>query len=229
MGSATVAVKTALNDNGFTYEYVSPDFVSDPTIASYRPGATPNDGAVFPDRSAYKAFVLFNQDSIRPEAYARIVDWAEHGMPLVIIGALPTRAQGGSDAAARDAQVLALTDRLQALVDDGNPAHHVTKVGSEAQVPAKLAAFGVRPSAGHSPVRVTTPSAGTPVTRTTTTCSTRARTRSSRRSRSKAPACRSRSTPSPARSAASPSTPPATVPSACRSRSRAITRSSSRS
>ncbi len=157
MGSATVAVKTALNDNGFTYEYVSPDFVTDPTIASYRPGATPNDGAVFPERSAYKAFVLFNQDTIRPEAYARIVDWAEHGMPLVIIGALPTRAQGGSDAAARDAQVLSLSDRLRALVDDGNPAHHVTKVDSEAQVPAKLAAFGVRPSAGHAPVRAIDP------------------------------------------------------------------------
>src|SRR3954454_24216723 len=58
MGSSTVAVKPSLNDNGYTSAYVSPDFVEDPTIASYQPGATPNDGAVFPDRSAYKGFVL---------------------------------------------------------------------------------------------------------------------------------------------------------------------------
>src|SRR5206468_731091 len=103
MGSATVAVKSAMNHDGYTYEYVSPDFVSDPAIASYSRGATVNDGAVFPDRSAYKAFVLYNQTSIRPDAYARIVDWAEHGMPLVIIGALPTRSQGAGDATASDA------------------------------------------------------------------------------------------------------------------------------
>ncbi len=150
-GSATVAVKTAMNDNGYTYEYVSPDFVTDPTKATYTPGATPNDGAVFPDQSAYKAFILNNQPAIRPEAYAKLVDWAKQGMPLVIIGALPTRAQGDSDAAGRDAQVQALSDQLQALVDDGT--HHVTTVAAESGVPAALAAFGVRPSAGHAPVR----------------------------------------------------------------------------
>ena len=50
-----------------------------------------------------------------------------------------------------------LSDHLQALVDDGNPAHHVTKVSAEADVPAALARFGVRPSAGHAPLRAIDP------------------------------------------------------------------------
>ncbi|MXG90356.1 glycosyl hydrolase [Nocardioides flavescens] len=138
-GTATVAVKTRMNELGYTYEYLSPEHLDLPT-------ARWDGSRLFPDRSAYKAMVLNNQStSMRPDALQRVVALAEQGMPLVIIGGLPSTSPSAGDQAAQSSLVARASARLRAMVDDG--VHRVTRVGSEAYVPSALTSLGVRASA----------------------------------------------------------------------------------
>jgi hypothetical protein len=128
---------TAMSRIGYTYTYLNAD-------ALRRPEAIVRNGRPFPDTLQSKAFVVARQDMPVATA-ARVADMAKQRLPVVVVGQAPNRTPGAYNTAAEDAAVQASIARLTALA--GNPAYKVAIVGSEADVPAALAAFGVTPAA----------------------------------------------------------------------------------
>ena len=130
-----VPSSSAMAAAGYTYEYVSPEHLRS-AAATFR------GGALFPEHSAYKALVLNDQSTMPVDVARRILDRAEAGLPVVIIGALPRTTPGYRDAADEDAELRALIDRLVA-----QPT--VERVASEADVPAALGEARIRPAVAH--------------------------------------------------------------------------------
>jgi hypothetical protein len=141
--STMFSTTSSMAGTGFSYEYVSPRYLRDASKATVR------DGELFPDQVGFKALVLNAQQTIPVDSLRKIRDLArDERFPLVIVGALPTRTPGYTDAASQDAEVAALSAELDALADDG--AHKVVKVSSEAGIPAALASLGIAPAAAHT-------------------------------------------------------------------------------
>ncbi|MGX6447877.1 glycosyl hydrolase, partial [Patulibacter sp. S7RM1-6] len=131
----------ALTGAGYTYEYMSPQFLR-------WPSATVRDGALFPDRSAYRAMVFNNQEAMDLESAEKLRDLARDGFPLVFVGKLPTRTPGGKAPATEDARLRSIVREILALEDqDGTK---VAQVAEEADLPAALERLGVRASAAHA-------------------------------------------------------------------------------
>jgi hypothetical protein len=131
-----------MNAQGFTYEYVGPEHLD-------LKAATWDGSRLFPDRSAYKALVLNNQkDTMRLDAMQKVLAWAKDGLPVVIIGDLPTATPSLNQKAAQSASLVAATRQLRGMV--GNGAYKVRRVSSEAYVPAALDQLGVQASAERS-------------------------------------------------------------------------------
>lgn len=123
---------SATSKAGFTYDYVAPDFLTDTTV---EPG-----GGLFGDTSDQKALVLNNQTTMSVENAQRLLELAEDGLNLYVVGDAPSATPGAKPNSEELAGVV--TDLL------GQPT--VTRVAAERDLPAALAADGIHPAATPS-------------------------------------------------------------------------------
>ncbi len=126
---------SALAAAGYTYEYLSPESLRDP-LASFR------GGRLFPDRSAYKALVLKDQRTLALDTARTLLARARAGLPIAIVGALPSETPGLGDAA-RDGELRALVAQLAAQ-------RTVVRVADEQDLPRALRRLGVEAAAAHA-------------------------------------------------------------------------------
>ncbi len=137
-----------LAQHGYTNEYITDEFLNDPRYgAVYEPGATLNDGAFFPTKSAYKALILNDQQTLDLDSARKIVALAEDGLPVIVVGDLPARTPGARDHEAADAALVGAMAELDALV--GSADHHVRRVGTVAEAALALDGLGIEPAASH--------------------------------------------------------------------------------
>ena len=121
---------SATSSAGYTYDYVAPDLIEDPSLEA------DEDGGLFGDRSDYEAIVLNNQATIGLHSAERLLDLAEGGLRIFVVGDQP----GATTGAEPDAEHLAeVVERLLA-----QPT--VIRVAEEAELPAALQAAGIRPT-----------------------------------------------------------------------------------
>ncbi|WP_157987914.1 glycosyl hydrolase [Jiangella endophytica] len=122
-----------LAQRGYTYEYLSPAHLR-------LPSARVADGRLFPETGGYRAIVLANQTTMAVDTARRLLDLAEDGLPVVVVGDLPSATPGFRDAAAQDAELRRVLTELTE-----QPAVH--RVADLAAVPDLLAGLGVSPAA----------------------------------------------------------------------------------
>ncbi len=127
---------SALAQQGYTYEYVSPAQLQSRE-------ATYQHGALFPDASAYHALLLDNQATMSVGAAQKLLQFARDGLPIVVVGDAPSSTPGYDAATAQDAQLRALMDDLMSQPD-------VLQVSTEAEVPDALQHAGVAAAAQHA-------------------------------------------------------------------------------
>ena len=141
----------ALQDAGYTY-----DFISDGLLDFEQANVT--DGILAAETAGYKA-LIFNADGKRDaqdiavdqisvKAIEKFAEYAQAGLPMVMVGSYPTglfTIDNADDQARYEAA-------LDILVD----AENVVMVDTEADVPAALKALGVIPNAENlEPTRIT--------------------------------------------------------------------------
>ena len=125
---------------GYTYGFMNSGLINHPSSAVAH-------GRLDPAGLGYRAFVW--DATANPETNAtmdladarRVLGWAEAGLPVVIVGDLPTRVRGhhpDQDAALR---------KVQAQLLD---ARSVTQVATEADVLAALTRSGVEPAVSYA-------------------------------------------------------------------------------
>ncbi|RHZ46629.1 uncharacterized protein CDV56_104215 [Aspergillus thermomutatus] len=95
---AAVTVSASGVDSGYTHDYVAPDNLVDPQV-------TVQAKVLAPDGPRYKALVFasstFNTSTfnlVRKDVAARVVEFAQKGLPVVLVGSLPqvtSNAQAG--------------------------------------------------------------------------------------------------------------------------------------
>ena len=103
----------ALEQAGYTYEFLDPDGVSDPAAAG--------DGALYPDGPAYRAIVVDTR-AMPGAAAAALAQAAQHGLAVVFVGSPPNRGTGNTSPRTEDRQV---RDAVQAVMASGR-ARRVT-------------------------------------------------------------------------------------------------------
>jgi len=117
---------SATSEAGYTYDYVAPGFLTDTPVEA--------DGGLFGDTSDLKALVLNNQTTMSVENAQRLLELAQDGLKLFVVGDAPTSTPGarpdGGD----------LADVIEELLAQSS----VTQVATEAELPAALRAAGVR-------------------------------------------------------------------------------------
>ncbi|EUC43134.1 hypothetical protein COCMIDRAFT_7366 [Bipolaris oryzae ATCC 44560] len=75
------------NANGYTYEYLGPkNLVSEQAVVV--------DGVLAPEGPAYKALLIHNQTHISPDASAALLEFAQNGLPIYIVGTIPNITVG---------------------------------------------------------------------------------------------------------------------------------------
>lgn len=95
---------TELQDNGYTYDYFSPDFLFDDDVSF-------NEETQTIEKAGYKAVVLY-QDWLDIEGAKRVLDWAKKGLKVVILEDAGTRTpfnDGG------DTELATVMDELRSL------------------------------------------------------------------------------------------------------------------
>ncbi|CNE72557.1 F5/8 type C domain [Mycobacterium tuberculosis] len=124
---------SALAAAGYTYEYLSPAHLK-------RKDASYSHGALFGDGSAYHAVLLKDQKTMPVDAAEKLLRLARQGLPVVIVGDVPSAVPGADDAARRDA-------RLKSVVSELVRQRRVVRVASEADAPGALRRLDVTPAA----------------------------------------------------------------------------------
>ncbi|KAF2773389.1 hypothetical protein EJ03DRAFT_347900 [Teratosphaeria nubilosa] len=76
-----------LEQAGFTYEYLSPDNFD-------LPEAYVANGILAPNRQAFKALIIRQNDTLTVSGVDKLVEWALDGLPIVISGGLPLNLTG---------------------------------------------------------------------------------------------------------------------------------------
>lgn len=122
----------ALNQAGYTNDYVSPAFLRDDS-------ATYEDGELFPNQWGFEAMLLVDQPTMPVDAAEQLLALARRGLPVVVVGAPPSAAPGARDPAGEAAAVTAAMAALIALPN-------VKRAKDVAAAPAALAALGVAPA-----------------------------------------------------------------------------------
>lgn len=144
-------VDEALQDAGYTY-----DFISDGLLGYDE--AVVTDGVLAADTAGYKALIFDAQgqrdaqdipiDKISLVAIEKFVEYAEAGLPIIMVGSYPT---GLFEISSEDDQA-----RFEAALATLQSLDNVVLVETEADVPAALKALGVTPDAENlEPTRVT--------------------------------------------------------------------------
>ncbi|SPT57177.1 glycosyl hydrolase [Actinomadura madurae] len=124
---------SALASAGYTYEYLSPALLQ-------RKDATYARGTLFGDRSAYRAVLLNDQKTMPVAAAEKLLRLARQGLPVVIVGDVPSTVPGNGDAARQDA-------RLKSVVSELLRQRGVVRAASEADAPDALRRLTVTPAA----------------------------------------------------------------------------------
>ncbi|MEO3828960.1 glycosyl hydrolase [Actinomadura sp. B10D3] len=124
---------SALASAGYTYEYLSPALLQ-------RKDAAYSHGTLFGDRSAYRAVLLNDQKTMPVDAAEKLLRLARQGLPVVIVGDVPSTVPGNGDAARQDA-------RLKSVVAELLRQRGVVRVASEADAPEALRRLAVTPAA----------------------------------------------------------------------------------
>ena len=121
-------VSRALRTAGFTYTRVSRAMLS---------AAVAEAGVLKVGEASFRALVLSDIQATDPAVLAAAEAAAGAGVPVIWLGAFPTRADGLVDAASRDAMVTTLVDKLRETV---------TSVESAERLVSALASAGVEPA-----------------------------------------------------------------------------------
>ncbi|KAL0071084.1 hypothetical protein AAF712_001642 [Marasmius tenuissimus] len=124
---------------GYTYEYVSPENFKLPGVSVSRDG-----GRLAIEGPAYKAFVLSRIQNVTVDAAEKLVEFAEDGLPIVIVGGVPVGIPGFDVDGTQNDRVNELLEQLTAL-----PVVRV--VDDEEAVPGALKSLGVSPVARIDP------------------------------------------------------------------------------
>ncbi len=119
---------SATSQAGYTYDYVAPDFLSDVSVEA--------DGGLFGDTSDQQALVLNNQTTMSVPDAQRLLELAEDGLKLFVIGDAPSTSPGAKPG----------SGDLAGVVEDLLDQPSVTQVAAEADLPAALEAANVRPA-----------------------------------------------------------------------------------
>lgn len=122
-----------LSDSGYTYEYLSSAHLD-------LDAATVRGKVLAPATAGYRALVLADQAAMPLDSARRVLSHAKAGLPIVVVGALPSTTPG------RDGQDAA----LRAVVGELTTQPSVRRVPDAAELPGALAALGARPAAAPS-------------------------------------------------------------------------------
>ncbi|KAL0565735.1 hypothetical protein V5O48_016289 [Marasmius crinis-equi] len=128
---------TSLIDAGYTYEYISPENFK-------LPGVLVTQGRLAIDGPAYKAIVLSRIQNITVDAVQSVIDFANNGLPIIVVGGLPSGIPGFDADGTQVARVQDLVRQLAILPN-------VKQVNGEDDVPGALSSFGVTPAATVQP------------------------------------------------------------------------------
>jgi len=129
---------TKLQEAGYTRDYLDPELLSTATLKGKR---------LAPAWPAYKALIIDGElqpasdpdkHSMPLETARRVLGFAQHGLPIIVIGSAPDHVPGNSPEQDLDVQ------RVMAALF-AEPAVH--RVARESDVPAALLTLGIRPSA----------------------------------------------------------------------------------
>ncbi|KAI9170771.1 hypothetical protein HJFPF1_00242 [Paramyrothecium foliicola] len=101
----TVQQGTNLREMGFTYEYISPSNLE-------AENATVSEGVLAPCGPGYRALIIDQQSYISPGAARKLLEMANEGLPIVVIGPLPNNTIGS------DGQDI-VSERMSSLVSAG--------------------------------------------------------------------------------------------------------------
>ncbi|OIJ68530.1 glycosyl hydrolase [Streptomyces mangrovisoli] len=123
----------SLTASGYSYQRLSWGLLGLPT-------ATVSGGRLDAKGGAYKALVVPQSSTMLLDSARRILALARAGLPVVLVGDLPTTASGYGDVARRDAELESVLARLTADA-------HVSRVADPAGVPAALGRRGLTGSA----------------------------------------------------------------------------------
>ncbi|KAJ3800757.1 hypothetical protein GGU11DRAFT_771943 [Lentinula aff. detonsa] len=135
--SPPYAGSSLLISSGYTYEYVSPENLK-------LPGVTVSNSRLASSGPAYKAFILGRQQNITVDAAQRLVDYAQNGLPIILVAEVPTDIPGFEMGNSSMEQVQSLMSQLTA-----EPT--VVLVDDESDVPSTLVSLGVLPAVAVEP------------------------------------------------------------------------------
>jgi hypothetical protein len=128
---------TSVISSGYTYEYVSPENLK-------LPGVSVTDSHLSASGPAYKAFILNRQQNITVDAAQRLVEYAQSGLPVVIVVNVPNDIPGFEVGNSSMVQVQSLMSQLTA-------ESNVVIVNDETDIPSTLASLGVSPAVAVDP------------------------------------------------------------------------------
>ncbi|MBC5787905.1 glycosyl hydrolase [Clostridium facile] len=127
-----------LNRNGYSYEFVNPDILNLET-------ATVTNGVLNENGPAYKAIVIHNEDRMSPDVAQRMIDLANDGMKIVVVGDAPSKLMYRSEVnegyTAQD-----IVNAMNTLLQNPN----VKQVSDYDQLPTELTELNVQPDAQYS-------------------------------------------------------------------------------
>jgi hypothetical protein len=126
-GEYETPASIALRSTGLVYDRISPHMLARSSASA---------GRLTVGSAAYGALFLSDWQTADPEAVDAAVAAARAGVPVVVMGALPTRARGRKDMSTRDGQVAASVETLRSLV-------HVA--ATPEAIAGAFATAGVRP------------------------------------------------------------------------------------
>ena len=135
-GSRGASPNVALRYAGYTYQVLSTELLA-------HPNAFVRNKRLAPDGPNYKAMVINQSGSIEADIAERILSYAKDGLPIVVIGKLPSSSPALFEMEKRDAVV---KDAMTKLLTCSN----VKQVSSMEEAPAVLKALGIIPSLGYS-------------------------------------------------------------------------------
>ncbi|RAL14117.1 uncharacterized protein BO97DRAFT_448686 [Aspergillus homomorphus CBS 101889] len=97
-----------LEEAGFTYEYLSPDNFD-------LPEAYVANGTFAPNRQAFKALIIRANETLTVTGVAKLVEYAQEGLPLIFPGGLPSTFSGHDRDGQAQAQALHSLHNLTSL------------------------------------------------------------------------------------------------------------------
>jgi len=133
-------VRTQDGAKGFTLDYVGPTELAQVSV---------RDGRLAPDGPAYRALILDRQPALQVETARKLLEFAQRGLPIVIVGEPPTHTPGATRAAAQDAEL----GRIMRLLI-ARPS--VRRIADQNELAPALAGLNVRAAAESSVTNLVT-------------------------------------------------------------------------